>query len=605
MKLNRSSRRFSNVGRVGVVLGLVGPVFVLSATNAQPASALSIGSIPLSPASITTAVVEGAGSVSAFLAAEAGSAAVLTTTAEVATAAGVGLSAPVTVPAAVVAGAALATGGAVYIGWKWATGHDNGYADPPPAPAYAALGSWLYDSSCVATSVTCTYVASGTVNGSLGGATTFAPTSSAETGVVRVHAEWTNSTWSQGTYDALGLNLGYFYDASQGGYGSPSAQCSTVGAKFTCDLTLNNRPRGAGSYLQLIDNYGNSRLARNLGTPPPVQTSSGNTAAGSTTVTTTPTSQCSGGSSVPGTPITYTGATSSASLPVLRLPACPSGQTRTGFTTPSTGAGGAAVPAPLSWTAPTVPSGFPECNVLGQTCTLNLLRIGVGGDVHSCLDGGCVDWQTQTQRTGAKVSVKTLTASATGISPTYGAGDIITEQPRTYPDGSVLKCTWGPYVIPVDECVAFPVNPKPTNPKKGGDDSLCDWKLTKPWTWPYTALICAFVPEPGSLDQTATDLKNAWTNTPPALVGGMVTDLFAPFLAAPSTTTASDCSGPAYSFSIPTQGSVTLHPFSTCPDLIAWILSVALPIETFIVGASALVIGSRVLLHTIGAEAPV
>lgn len=178
----------------------------------------------------------------------------------------------------------------------------------------------------------------------------------------------------------------------------------------------------------------------------------------------------------------------------------------------------------------------------------------------------------------------------------------VSKQPDKFPDS--WRCEWGPLRVAIAECRTIYQQVPVTRPDVDTDpDSVsCKWHLTRPWTWPFTAIKCAFVPPPGSLDSTVTQLQQAWDGSAPAVAIGMVTGLFTPWL---SLADGGDCAGPQVSIPIPTQGNVSGHPFSTCPALISWLLSIALPIETVVCGLAAVVTGSRILAATFGAESPV
>lgn len=246
-------------------------------------------------------------------------------------------------------------------------------------------------------------------------------------------------------------------------------------------------------------------------------------------VTTTPTSGCSDGSSVAGAAVHYSGATLGADLPPITYPGCPAGTYRTKATTPTTtDNGGAVVPSPLpTWTAPTVPTGFPECQPAGR-CQLVLLRHGVGTTVNCTANSECAGWQTGTQRAAPTTNVRDMTT-----------GTEVAELPRRYPNGDPLECRWGPYTLAVDECLALPTEPPPVPvptvdappvpdpvPTPGSEGCFAGMS-PNPMSWPKAliyspikcALVWAFVPSTASSASIAALRADIGNRAPVSWVG--------------------------------------------------------------------------------------
>lgn len=233
-----------------------------------------------------------------------------------------------------------------------------------------------------------------------------------------------------------------------------------------------------------------------------------------------------------GTAMAVTTDTPSSALPPIDYPGCANGDVRVAARVPTTDAAGNPIdPLVAPWTAPTIPSAFPECQPgTGGICVLTLTRYGTGTGVgeESCAGNeSCRDWQTKTVRAAPRTTVRTV---ATGAETT--------ELTRTYPDGSRLGCKWGPYTVPVDECTAVPTEaPAPvtdpvTDRDSDGQGCMGSWTWN-PIAWVYRPVKCAlqwaFVPSPEAFDAWKTEIGKLGA-TPPVMfvdtIRTMITDFF-------------------------------------------------------------------------------
>jgi hypothetical protein len=385
-------------------------VAVSSANVGGTAYALTVPVVPVSlPVGISAGgLIAGAGEV----------ATVAATGAEVAAG---GAAVVAAAPGAVVAGAVLAVGGAVYLGIHWITGHDAHSQDSGGVASLTSTGStsmgFPYGTYTVTSSQTST---TGSISASGGDSDT---------------------------------NRLFVYEMPSGAGPDGSVYAGNV---FTFN-PASMIAAGATS-LQLRWPYGSSHVAGNVQLFG--QTAPSGTAGTTPSYTTTPTSQCTSGGSVAGTPVTYSwGATSPGTW---AIPACTGGSTRTGVTFPTTTTGtGSIVPVLGGWTAPTMPSTFSSCNPAGS-CQLNLFRIGHGTTATqvSCSDGSCAGWQTLARPIGTSRTVYTATGTTT------------TEKTWTFPNGDTLDCLMGTFLMVTTECATVPTEPNTATPPTTGTD-LC------------------------------------------------------------------------------------------------------------------------------------
>ncbi len=437
----------------------------------------------LVPTSVASSVGTGVGAVS-FYGASSGA------VASTATVGAASVGSVAVAPVALAVGAALLAGGALYLGWKWANGESAGTAlDPAPVSGVGSGTSWDHTGA----SATAEYLSSGSL------------------------------VYQSGTaYSYTLAGSGYLVVLLGSRCGTSVTQQTQIagynGSTGVVDFVI---PAGCDGVVSAYG-YGGRMVEppayRYFNGPAPTGGASAGPS-GSTTVTTTPTSQCSGGGSVAGAAISYTGATAPADLPPIVAPACPAGETRTGFTTPSTFPDGATAPAPLApWTVNIVPSGYPECSGAGAgSCVLVLLQAAPGGQTTTCNGStACAGWSTDA------TPERATTATGTGVqTQTMPDGTVRTVLPRTRPDGSTMQCKWGRYTIPAAECNVVPTEaPVGTGTGTDVDGSRCDVIISKPWTWPLRAMRCAFEPSAGKLNSWAGRIDGFKERPPFSLISG-------------------------------------------------------------------------------------
>jgi hypothetical protein len=504
----------------------------------------------------------------------------------------------------------LLVGTAVWIGWHWASGHNSNMYDPATSgfPNTTYTGGWALSASSCPSYYCTTSMTVGTL-----------------TGASQVKMQMLTTNSSGGYQGAADTCINSCSPTSPGVALTNVASNTTTGTATGSCIAAQNASSGGTWYIVAkigSPDYAACNAAGLSGGAPTVQSGGTTTPTGTNVVTVTPTSQCSGGGSVAGTAVTFTGATATGSLPPMGLPACPAGQTRTGATFPTAAPGVTTPTQPLTnWTAPTIPSGFPECNVVGKACQLNLFRVGhgTGATQQSCdASGDCAQWQTQTQRTGAKRTVKTLVGGVyAGV--TKSPGDDVQENSRVWPNGDTAECFWGPYEVEVDGCGTVPTDPAPSatagtanETKSDGDGGSCfptGWAIFNPVEWVYKpvkcALVWAFVPPQSAIDAAQGRLQTAWNATALGTVSTAIGSIYAPITAL-STASAGSCDGPSFVIpQLPTMPhSITLHPLSTCPPLVAYILGIYMPIATAAIYIGGFFAGTRRILKAFGADGP-
>lgn len=304
-------------------------------------------------------------------------------------------------PVAVAAAAALVAGGALYLGWKWASGTSAG-TSLDPASAGAFQGGWTVSSVYSAGFTTMTYTAGTVVQ---------TGTSSSR---LLLYATGPNGGAIQATFSNVGT--GQSGTITSNGDGAPHTGSCLVAT--------------VGQLTYLVATHGAANLTACYGAvtgPKTAPTPAAGAAPGTTTVTTTPTSKCSGGGTFVSPSIVYTGATSPLTLPPIVAPACPAGQTRTEFTTPTQYPDGSPAPNPVpKWTAPIVPSAYPECQA-PKVCVLTLTETAPDGRTKNCTN--------------------------TTACPKYAGA------PGPGPTGETWACKWGPYTMPASDCTTVPTAP--------------------------------------------------------------------------------------------------------------------------------------------------
>jgi hypothetical protein len=311
---------------------------------------------------------------------------------------------------------------------------------------------------------------------------------------------------------------------------------------------------------------------------------------------------------VAGAVITYK--RTDTTLPPILAPACPVGEPRVGFSTPSTGADGATVPSPLGdWAAPTLPSGFPECQPAGR-CQLVLTRHAVDGSTLVCNGtSACTGWSRQP----LLEPLRTVRDVADGT-------EVQTKVP-TDPDGATYRCQWGPYELKASECTVVPTEspaPRPVTENDPAASSCLSGAVSwNPVDWVFVPVKCAlqwaFVPPPGTWENNVATMRDAYKNTPPAVVTGAVSGLVTPFTdlqTAPSTV---NCEGPTLTFPqvVANLAPVTLQPFNSCSPLVQRLLhdlayGVGIyDLEALLMYVGALLAGARIIGGAFGTETAV
>lgn len=523
------------------------------AVEDKPAQAFVAPPPVFIPASVAT--------VSAALAEAAGAAATISSAGGAAAAAGTAVAAA---PVAVVAGAALVTAGALYLGWKWISGHQNSYADTAGTPGGSWAGSTTQQTPQSGDAGCCggVFVVQAAPAPNAGGTLTLQAKPSSTCG-----ASWCSS-----------LDLNYYYEVRflpgqvpastiWAGNSVPRTQSFTVPANKTGFCLYSYTSAACGASYSFAPSQG--------GVTNP-------------TVTTTPTSQCTptGGGAVQivtGPPITYSGSTSNANLPQIVVPACPAGTYRSGFSTPST-AGGATAPSPLApWSAPTIPSAFPECQPHGN-CVLTLLQISPAGDTLLCNRTQlCNGWSTlprlAPKRTGWKVS------TATQLQYLVPTG----------PRGETYRCIWGPYELEPDECTPIQLEPPPDappapdpvpDPENPNQNCLKDAWSWNPIDWVFVPVKCAltwaFQPPPGYLQTKLQDAGDAWSGNALATGTSAAGDVFGP-IAALGDDDKPNCLGPLVVIPVPPSGAandLSIRPLNACNELTQMVLSYWIPLAS-------------------------
>lgn len=490
-------------------------------------------------------------------------------------------------------GAGLLGLGTFSFGWKVKDGQDPAYADPPPlSSGTAGWGSPSYDvvvdgfGKTAVAAVTSAAPSYGAKAGVLSISLSFPrPPSGSTTTIVRdLHCKGTGTPTHP--YDMLGGT-----SSSSIGYSSSSTHSNQ---SVTYDLGLssscNTLDRAGFAFFRFrVTTGGSTNTYYSVGHPGyPVTQPVGVT--GDVPLTTTTTTACSGGGSSTSTikyrPIDPT-------LPNI-TGSCPAGERVTGVTQVTTrDSDGATVTSPLGTgiTSPVIPEAYAQCNPIGS-CQLTLLRMSPSADVLANCNstGACVGWQTQTSRT---TGTRTRTV-------TKADGTTATEAAAVYPDQTWLDCKYGPYAVPVDDCVLVPTEPV-TATEAPTEESNCqtsDFSLN-PVSWVVVPLKCLFIPRQTVVQAETSLVKDAWDATPPAVAFGIVADVAGPFAALPETK--GDCGGPEVTVTMPVVGDVSARPFDACPPLIALVLGWLIPIESAILYLAALVMGSRLVASSAGA----
>jgi hypothetical protein len=556
----------TRAGLTPLLLVVLTSLFVVSGTNARPASAFAGIPLPVSlPAAIaaTSAVVTSEAAVTGVTVAGGGAAAV-------------GAS-----PVLAVAAAALAAGSAVYIAWKWKTGHSTNYAEPTTSPGVTQNGTqYCVDNGSVFGifySTVNTDPATGNRSCPPPTAVSGGPWAKNLTATTRTlyWAKYLASTGLQKSSGSANLTTANPYIAL-GSLAADEKAWAVDVAPLPSSVPTNNAVTGIYK-----------GTATNPGYAP-----------GSTPVTTQPRSTCTppGGAAhfVLGTPVTYYGGTADGALPPILAPACPAGEQRTGFDAPTTTPFGTA-PAPVApWTAPIIPSSFPECNPAGN-CQLTLTEHAPDGSRTATCNGTdeCAGWSTLPQL----APTRNLWDTTTGT-------QVLTKVP-TRPDGRTYRCQWGPYELKANECMVVPTETPaevPTTDDGSGSRGCFNGMGISPLTWPKGLVIsplkCLFIPDAANIRDDVATIKNTWTTKPPGVMIGAFTTLLAPLGGFTSHSTGS-CLGPTFTLHF-LGPNVDLNPFYACDGLMEKLAAVVLPLSTFLVYLGGLFAATRLVAGTIG-----
>jgi hypothetical protein len=372
--------------------------------------------------------------------------------------------------------------------WNWASSHQAAYADPDTrAPSGCSSTGKAYTIPGATLSVRC------------GGANGIQDT------YIGATPRWNIGWWR--INNSTGVKTGVSQKVAETGLTSGFGCTATVATNDHCQYG-----NGAGTqvYFEL---WPPATGAGTGGNPNPSSLPPGG--AGSTAVTTTPQRTCTptdgtAATTVAGQPSTYTGATALGALPTLDVPACPAGSVGTGISFPTVGPGGATVSPPLApWTAPTLPSGFPECAPAGR-CQLVLTRVAVDGSTMVCnMSPACTGWATQP----LMEPLRTVWDVSTGT-------QVQTMVP-TDTEGATYRCQWGPYELKASECGVVPTESPGSDVGTATGDSSCfksGWSWN-PVSWVVTPIKCLFMPKSWT---SVSTLKTTFTARPPGsvIVGG-------------------------------------------------------------------------------------
>lgn len=176
-----------------------------------------------------------------------------------------------------------------------------------------------------------------------------------------------------------------------------------------------------------------------------------------------------------------------------------------------------------------------ECNIYGTTFDRRAVQQGQG--YANPETGKQPDWNPSTDAPAS---------SRPEVNP--GAGTQYANEPVTDPDQQPRQC--------------FPQG----------------WGVFNPFEWVFQPVKCAlewaFVPRQSVLREQITGVRTSWDDTPPAVISRRVSTLPAVF----ESTTASGCSGPGVSFTIPfmkNEASVDAHPLDACDGAMASLASIS------------------------------
>jgi hypothetical protein len=180
-------------------------------------------------------------------------------------------------------------------------------------------------------------------------------------------------------------------------------------------------------------------------------------------------------------------------------------------------------------------------------------------------------------------------------------------QPDKFP--KAWLCKWGPLKVAVAECSPiYKQPPREVPPSTATEDSFCHFKLSRPWTWPYQAIKCAFVPPPGTFEGAFADVD--FCDNAVGVLACAASDIVAPWTHL-GEGASSDCEGGAVGVpvldprTVGTDPDLVLHPWSACSSAAQAVSGFWLPFASAAVYFGAFLLGAKALSRTIGADSPV
>jgi hypothetical protein len=174
------------------------------------------------------------------------------------------------------------------------------------------------------------------------------------------------------------------------------------------------------------------------------------------------------------------------------------------------------------------------------------------------------------------------------------------QQPDKEP--SRWQCKWGTISLAVTECSGIYQQAPRTSavPPVDAEEDSCHFKVTRPWTWPYQALKCAFVPPAGTFETDFGAVRAAWDASVFGVVEGAVSDVFFPFLH--MNDGGATCAGPT--INVPAAHLTNLQPWNACSGLMAWARGIVYPLATATIYIGGFILAARSISRAIGADVP-
>lgn len=479
--------------------------------------------------------------------------------------------------AASVAGAVLGTAGALNLLWHIG----SGLCIDCSAPVIAA-GGVNPGGSCSANSgVTCsgnvfTFGNGKTLTVTMSGGVKVGSTS----GTIYVQGDINGSTvaWSR-VYAPYGEN--------------PPPSCGsgtfTSGSKLCTFQVAGHAVTTAGVQFQNVDGYvlgyyyflGSGATAPADPAPAPAAPT-GAAVQINSTATCTPTA---GGAATTVTSSSATFHAGDASYPPVPSGVCPSGSVRTGFSSVVHALTDTTVPDTIIVKPMTLPTTAPTAHPEWAPCY-------AGGAAYPCR------------------LVLTHTASDGSTRPYDSAVDYPIFDPATDPTGMKdpgpdWSCKWGPLAVATTECRPVYTDVPVGRPNPNSQDN-CDGSgfSFNPVSWVVVPLKCLFIPRQSVVQAASATVTTAWNGTALGTVSTAVSGAVAPVVALKDNTGPTSCDGPAFVIpQLPTMPhSVTLHPFSTCNSLTAYVLGIYLPIASAAIYLGGFFAGTRTLLKGFDVE---